>query len=53
MWIKFPKGAPNRDWDLFGADIEFTKPDPYPIKTYHYYEEDVTGKMIDPLAGLF
>lgn len=48
-----PKGAPNRDWDLFGADIEFTKPDPYPIKTYHYYEEDVTGKMIDPLAGLF
>ena len=50
---EIPKGAPNRDWDLFGADIEFTKPDPYPIKTYHYYEEDVTGKMIDPLAGLF
>ncbi len=48
-----PKGAPNQEWDLFGADIEFTKPDPYPIKTYHYYEEDVTGKMIDPLAGLF
>jgi len=50
---EIPKGAPKRDWDLFGADIEFTKPDPYPIKTYHYYEEDVTGKMIDPLAGLF
>ena len=50
---EIPKGAPNRDWDLFGSDIEFTKPDPYPIKTYHYYEEDVTGKMIDPLAGLF
>jgi uncharacterized membrane protein len=47
-----PKGAPNKEWDLFGADVEFTKPDPYPIKTYHYYEEDVTGKMIDPLAGL-
>lgn len=47
-----PKGAPNKEWELFGVDIEFTKPDPYPIKTYHYYEEDVTGKMIDPLAGL-
>lgn len=49
---EIPKGAPNKEWDLFGADIEFTKPDPYPIKTYHYYEEDVTGKMIDPMAGL-
>ncbi|QQS20584.1 MAG: hypothetical protein IPL87_03360 [Candidatus Moraniibacteriota bacterium] len=49
---EIPKGAPNKEWDLFGADVEFTKPDPYPIKTYHYYEEDVTGKMIDPLAGL-
>ncbi len=48
-----PKGAPNQVWELFGSDIEFTKPDPYPIKTYHAYTEDVTGKMIDPLAGLF
>jgi len=48
-----PKGAPNKEWELFGVDVEFTKPDPYPIKTYHYYEEDVTGKMIDPLAGIF
>lgn len=47
-----PLGAPNKEWELFGVDIEFTKPDPYPIKTYHYYEEDVTGKMIDPIAGL-
>lgn len=48
-----PKGAPNKEWDLWGADFEFVKPDPYPIKTYHAFEEDVTGKMIDPLAGIF
>jgi uncharacterized membrane protein len=49
---EIPRGAPNKEWELFGVDLEFTKPDPYPIKTYHYYEEDITGKMIDPLAGL-
>lgn len=47
-----PRGAPNKEWDLFGVDVEFTRPDPYPIKTYHSYEEDVTGKMIDPISGI-
>lgn len=47
-----PKTVPNKDWDLWGVDFKFIKPDLYPIKTYKHFEESVTGKMIDPLAGL-
>lgn len=47
-----PKTLPNKDWDLWGTDFVFVKPDLYPIKTYRFFEETVTGKMIDPLAGL-
>lgn len=47
-----PKVIPNSQWDLYGFDLEFTKPDAYPIRTYQKFEESVTGKMIDPLAGL-
>lgn len=47
-----PKIVPNKNWDLWGTDLILEKPDPYPIKTYKWFEESVTGKMIDPLAGL-
>jgi len=47
-----PKTAPNKDWDLWGTDFVLMKPDLYPIKTYRFFEETVTGKMIDPLGGL-
>ncbi len=47
-----PKTVPNKEWDLWGVDFKLFKPDLYPIKTYRNFEETVTGKMIDPLAGL-
>ncbi len=47
-----PVTLPNKDWNLWGTEFEFTKPDAYPIRTYKVFDEDVTGKMIDPLAGL-
>ncbi len=47
-----PKTIPNKDWDLWGTDFVLVKPDLYPIKTYRFFEETVTGKMIDPIAGL-
>lgn len=47
-----PKSAPNKDWDLWGVDFRLFKPDLYPIKSYKNFEETITGKMIDPLAGL-
>ncbi len=47
-----PKVIPDRDWDLWGTDFVLVKDDAYPIRTYLKFEESVTGKMIDPLAGL-
>lgn len=47
-----PKAIPNKDWDLWGTDFILVKNDLYPIKTYKFFEESVTGKMMDPLAGL-
>jgi len=50
-----PKDIPNKDWDLWGADYKFLKPNPYPIKTYQKFEterEALEEKRIDPLAGL-
>jgi hypothetical protein len=47
-----PKVVPNANWELWGSDFELQKPDPYPIRTYKYFEETVTGKMIDPLSAL-
>ncbi len=47
-----PAIIPNKDWDLWGTDIILAKPDPVPIKTWEHFEENITGKMIDPLSGL-
>lgn len=49
---KFPKIIPNKDWDLWGADFEFVKKDPIPIKTYDKFEETITGETIDPMAAI-
>ncbi len=47
-----PKTVPNQDWDLWGTEFKLLKHDLYPIRTYKFFEESVTGKMLDPLAGL-
>lgn len=49
---RFPKILPNKKWNLYGADFEFTDAPPMPIKTYDKFEESVTGEMIDPMASL-
>ncbi|MEI9967066.1 MAG: hypothetical protein WDN67_05610 [Candidatus Moraniibacteriota bacterium] len=49
---RIPRTAPNKDWNVWGTDFEFVKPDAYPIRTYKYFEESVTGKMVDPLSAL-
>lgn len=52
-----PESAPNKDWDLFGADLVFTsKKDFFPIKTLSKFFEPSEGlkeeKRLDPLASL-
>ena len=45
-----PRGIPNKEWNLWGADFQYVKDNAYPIRTYRSFEEEVTGKMLDPLA---
>lgn len=47
-----PLLIPNKKWNLWGTDFKFTKPDPFPIKTYKWFEESVTGKSLDPLSTI-
>lgn len=50
-----PQDIPNKDWNLWGADLKMMKEDPYPIKTYPKFElerEAKEEKRVDPLAGL-
>lgn len=47
-----PRTIPNAEWDLWGVEFKLLKDDAYPIRTYKFFEESVTGKMIDPVAGL-
>jgi hypothetical protein len=47
----FPKVVPNKKWMVWGADMELTKPDPYPIRTYDKFEESITGEAIDPVGA--
>lgn len=48
----FPKNLPNKDYDVWGTALELVNDDALPIRTYKHFKEDVTGKMIDPLASL-
>jgi len=50
--LSVPKNAPNPEWDLWGVDFKLAKNDAYPIRTYKYFQEEVTKGMIDPLAEL-
>ena len=48
-----PYGAEGSNWSIFGAELQFTKADPYPIKTYIDYGLDKDPKeefKIDPLT---
>jgi hypothetical protein len=47
-----PKNVPNPEWDLWGTDFKLAKNDAYPIRTYKYFQEEVTKGMIDPLAEI-
>ncbi|MFA5777505.1 MAG: hypothetical protein WC906_03640, partial [Parcubacteria group bacterium] len=49
---RVPLILPNKKWEVWGADAKLAGPEPMPIKTYDKFQEDVTGKMIDPLASV-
>ena len=50
---KVPRIVPSKHWEVWGADARLAGDDPLPIKTYQRFQEDITGKMIDPLSSIF
>lgn len=53
--FKFGKRVPNKNYDLWGADMDLIKPEIYPLRTYPFWETELTReeKRLDPLAALF
>lgn len=47
-----PEVLPNKTFDLWGTEMEFVKPDSYPIKTHVKFEADIEERRIDPVASL-
>lgn len=51
--MRLPPNIPNEEYEIWGTELMFTKPDAYPIRTYRFFEEPSTEKkFIDPLASL-
>lgn len=45
----------GKDFDMWGTELSLTKPDPYPIRTYSYFDYDPATdveRAIDPLSSL-
>ena len=53
---KAPKNVPSKDYEMYGEDFVLAAPDPYPIKTYKYFEikpeETEEERRVDPLLSL-
>jgi hypothetical protein len=53
---KVPQDIPNKDWEMWGSDFQFIKPDVYPIKTYSKFFEEkealLEEKRVDPMSTL-
>lgn len=48
----FPANIPNKEYDLWGTEMIFLKPDAYPIRTYFELEEVQEEKRFDPLSSI-
>lgn len=49
--LKIPQHFPDEEWDLWGTQFVPVKSDVYPLKTYPYFEDKVSGEFKDPLAA--
>lgn len=47
-----PDVLPNETYDLWGNDFVLAKPNPYPIKTYPFFEANVEEQRLDPIAAI-
>ena len=51
--LKFGKDLPNEKYEFYAADITLLRPEIFPLRTYSYWETEMTRieRRIDPLAG--
>ncbi|MBU1119447.1 hypothetical protein KKH43_06210 [Patescibacteria group bacterium] len=47
-----PDTYPNEEYDMYGTEIALVRPDPYPIRTYKSFAEDIEKGFIDPVSTL-
>jgi len=47
-----PDVIPNDVYDLWGQDFILAKPNPYPIKTYEFFEESISERRLDPISTI-
>ncbi len=50
---KYPMRFPNDEWDCWGTELVNKKSECWPIKTYPYFEDKMSGTFKDPLSQLF
>jgi hypothetical protein len=43
---------PNEKYEMYGTEMQFTKTDAYPIRTYPMFEHALSQELKDPMAGL-
>ena len=47
-----PDDIPNKDYDLWGADMTLVKEDAYPLRTYKEFEDMASGEFVDPISSI-
>lgn len=50
--LKVPARYPDAEWDAFGTEMIPVVSDVYPLRTFHDFEDKVSGEFKDPLAVL-
>lgn len=49
---KIPAHYPDETWDLWGTEMIPVKSDVYPLRTYPYFEDKISGEFKDPMSAL-
>ncbi|MFB6212279.1 MAG: hypothetical protein ABEI53_00465, partial [Candidatus Magasanikbacteria bacterium] len=49
---RFPPDLPNDDFDVWGTEFVLAEDDPYPIRTYEYFEEIADERRLDPISSI-
>ncbi|MDP2683888.1 MAG: hypothetical protein Q8P20_02415 [bacterium] len=50
--IPKPLEFPHPVWDLWGSEFHLAKPDPYPLRTWPFFEHSLSQVFMDPMASL-